>query len=652
MRVRFGVLLAVVGGTLSVGAAEASAALEFCERAAEDRSCARLTVPLDRSGVVPGTIKLRIERQTAKWSTRPPLFLIAGGPGQSSIEAFDSSTIDTLLGTEARSRDIVVMDLRGTGSSGALGCPALQRGSTSQRDVAACAAKLGPRRDFYSSADMTDDIDAVRAELGVPTVALYGVSYGTHVALTYARRHPDKVDRLVLDSVVGPGGVDAFERPSMAAVPRVANAICGKRLCRRFTRDAGRDVARLATRLDRRPLAGMVTGRDGRRRLTRIDGRGLLSLMAASDLNPFLAAELPAAVRNALRGDAAPLLRARAHGGGLGALPDSSRELSAAAYVATLCSDTFLPWGAATPLDARQAAAAAFISTLASGSFAPFGTRTALDSEVIDTCRSWPSRASQSREPAEGLGTLRDVPALLLAGGLDVRTPLESARAVAAEMPQADLLVVGNSGHGVLRWDFSYCPSRATRRFLAGGEPGRCGPGPRLTSPFPAMPTGLRELRSPGGMTGRVGRTARAIQWTIVDVIVGLYGDLFSRLAAADPSDPLGTLGGPVRVGALRGGSYRLPRNGKGIVFARAIAIPGVRVNGAIRGPRRGALRISGPAAAHGRLVIQGNALVGNLGGRRARVQIGEFAELFGGGSASASRAKVAQIVRRLMPLR
>lgn len=650
MSLRLGVLLAAVGGTLSLGATEASAALEFCERAAENRSCARLTVPLDRSGAMPGAVKLRIERQKAKRSTRPPLFLIAGGPGQSSIGAFDRSTIETLFGTEVRSRDIVVMDMRGTGSSGALDCRALQRGSTDDRDVAACAAKLGPRRDFYSSADMAEDIDAVRAELGAPTIALYGVSYGTHVALTYARRHPDKIDRLVLDSVVGPRGVDAFERPSMAAVPRVSSAICGKRLCRRFTRNAGRDAARLAMRLDRQPIAGMVTDGGGRRHRSRIDGRGFLGLVMASDLNSFLAAEIPAAIRNALRGDAAPLLRARAHARGVGSPPESSRDLSVAAYVATLCSDSQLPWGASTPLDGRRADAATFASTLGPDAFAPFGSRTALASDVLDTCRSWPSRAPNSAGSVSD-GQLPDVPALLLSGGLDVRTPLESARAVADEMPRARLMVVGQAGHGVLGWDFfASCPSAATRRFLAGGDPGRCGSGRRTVVPLPAAPTSLRELRPVHSLKGRVGRTARAIQWTIIDSMVGIYGELFRRLAAADPSDPLAALGKPVRVGALRGGSHRLPRNGKGIIFARAVAIPGVRVNGAIRGLRRGTLRITGSAAAHGRLVVRGNAIQGHLGRRPVRVPIGEIAELFEEGSAS--RAEVAHLTRQLVRLR
>jgi pimeloyl-ACP methyl ester carboxylesterase len=629
VRVRLGVLLVVVGATLSVGAGEAAAALEPCERASDSRGCTRLTVPLDRTGTVPGTIKLRIERQKAKHAARPPLFLIAGGPGQSATDTFDSEAIDGLFGPEARSRDVVAMDMRGTGGSGALDCPALQRGSTKSSDVAACAAKLGPRRDFYSSVDMAEDIDAVRAELGAERIAIYGASYGTYVAQVYARRFPARVDRLVLDAVVGPRGIDAFERPSMAAVPRVAGTICGKRLCRRFTRDAGADIAALAARLDDRPLSGLVTDRRGRRHRTRIDGRGLLDLVVASDGNPFAAAEIPAAVRNALHWDPAPLLRARAHTAGSDTPPSSSRQSSAAAYVATLCSDTVLPWESSTPTVGRQFEAVELVSRLPADAFAPFGSRTALNSDVLDWCRSWPSRAVP--ETVSLQGRLPDVPALLLAGGLDVRTPLENARAVAAEMPRARLVVVGHAGHRVLGWDFTSCSLSATRRFLAGGDPGRCGPGPRSSRPFPAAPTALDELRPAGGATGRSGRTAHAVRHTFVDYLIGIYGELFASLVRGSLFDGSG---GPVRAGALRGGSYAHPPRRHGVVFDRVVVVPGVRVDGALvwRGRRRGltgVLKISGPAAAHGRLTLHRRSLRGKLGGRSIRLSIGDFAEVF-----------------------
>jgi pimeloyl-ACP methyl ester carboxylesterase len=623
-----GVLLAVVGGTLFIGASEASAALEFCERASSGRSCARLTVPLDRSGTVPGTVTLRIERQKAKRSTRPPLFLIAGGPGQSATDAFDSETVDRDLGTEARSRDIVVMDLRGTGRSGALDCPTLQRGSTRAADIAACAAKLGPRRDFYSSVDMAQDIDAVREALGAERIALYGTSYGTYVVQVYARSYPSRIDRLVLDSVVGPLGVDPFERASLASVPKVIGKLCGARRCRRILDDPVGDAARLAAQLDRRPLTGYEVNRHGRREPARIDGQGLLELMVANDSIPmFVGSLIPGAVRNALRGDAVPLLRAHATWAA-SRPPRSPRELSAAAYVATLCSDTLLPWGNATSLADRNAGAATYAAAQPAGAFAPFGVSTALRGDVLNTCRAWPSRSAQIVIPARG--PLPDVPALLLAGGMDVRTPVDNARAVAAQMPRAELVTIGNSGHGTMSWDLTGCPSHAVRRFLAGGDSGRCGPGPLFATPYPAPPMSLREV--PG--VGRPRQTAAAVIYALLDASVSTTGELVARTKNAGPDELLGLIEGQIRTGALRGGSYML-RLRKGVLgFDRAAMIPGVRIDGRLRIGKAGffgPLRISGPAAARGRLTVRRSVLRGTLGGRRVRLRMGDVVDLFGG---------------------
>ncbi len=649
MSLRLGVLLAVVGGTLSLGAAEASAALEFCERASSGRSCARLTVPLDRSGVVPGTIKLRIERQKAKRSARPPLFVIAGGPGRSTTRTFDRETVSDLFGTESRSRDIVARDMRGTGGSGALDCPALQRGQVKAAVIAKCAAKLGPRRDFYSSIDMADDIDAVREALGAERIALFGAAYGTHVALTYARRYPSRVDRLVLDSVHGPDGVDVLQRPSMAAVPGALDRLCGKRHCRSFTRDAGGEVTRLAAQLDRRPLTGLLNDRRGRKHRVTIDGQGLLDTVASTDLTPFFGPvdQLPGAIHNALRGDAAPLVRALAHSAASSLSPRSERELSAATHLATLCADSLLPWSASTPIAARQAAATAFVAALPANAFAPFGARTALQGEVLDACRAWPAPARQR----SALGALPDVPAMLLSGGLDVRTPLANAQAIAAEMPRAKVVTVGNAGHAVLGWGFTNCPTAATRRFLAGGDPGRCGPGLRFTFPHPAAPMSLRDLGSGGGASGRAGKTAVAVQHTLMDFLVAVMGDFQLRLAAVDPKHPLRTFKAQLRAGALRGGSYSIPARGNGMTFERAVAVPGVRVHGRLRGRRgglTGVLKVSGRAAASGRLVARKATLRGKLGRQRVRISLEGFVELFAGEMGSASDARIARLADRL----
>ena len=84
--------------------------------------------------------------------------------------------------------------------------------------AAECAASLGPQRDFYSTHEHAEDLEAVRQALGVDKVALWGTSYGTKLALAYALAHPDHVDRLLLDSVVPPER-DPYETSVLQALP-------------------------------------------------------------------------------------------------------------------------------------------------------------------------------------------------------------------------------------------------------------------------------------------------------------------------------------------------------------------------------------------------------------------------------------------------
>ena len=153
---------------------------------------------------------------------------LTGGPGQGGVAFVPRARqrMRPLL----RDYRLVMLDQRGTGA-GALRCPALQRAmGTSDLtvpppgSVEACARTLGPRRRFYSTADTVADLEALRVALGADKLTLDGVSYGTFVAERYAIAHPDRVARLVLDSVVPAAGLDALEVDGMHETARVLRA--------------------------------------------------------------------------------------------------------------------------------------------------------------------------------------------------------------------------------------------------------------------------------------------------------------------------------------------------------------------------------------------------------------------------------------------
>jgi pimeloyl-ACP methyl ester carboxylesterase len=170
--------------------------------------CGTLTVPEDRSKPDGRKIGLRVAVVPAVAShPKPePLFALAGGPGDASSEFF--AWLPGLYTAVHATRDIVLVDQRGTGRSNALSLPAmpdttgLSAGDTEARLAAwardgLAAIDADPR--MYTSTVAADDLDAVRDALGYGKIDLYGTSYGGELAQYYLRQHADHVRVAVID---------------------------------------------------------------------------------------------------------------------------------------------------------------------------------------------------------------------------------------------------------------------------------------------------------------------------------------------------------------------------------------------------------------------------------------------------------------------
>jgi hypothetical protein len=207
--------------------------------------CGTLAVPLDRAG---GRRRHdRAVRPTAAGTEQPDGVgrrRHRGGPGQPATPI--AVNFATALASGLQDRDLLVFDQRGTGRSGALACRSLRRGGGGVRIVRGCADELGARRGFYRTSDSVADLEDLRREAGYERVALYGVSYGTKVALDYAAAFPARTERLLLDSVVPPEGPDALGRSSFAATRRILREQCAAGRCRSATPDPVGDVRRLS----------------------------------------------------------------------------------------------------------------------------------------------------------------------------------------------------------------------------------------------------------------------------------------------------------------------------------------------------------------------------------------------------------------------
>jgi pimeloyl-ACP methyl ester carboxylesterase len=600
-------------------AAPAEAALRFERCGSFSFQCARMSVPLDRSGAVPGQVSLFVKRIRARVRpARGALFVLAGGPGQSATASFDGDALSVLYPAYRR-RDLIILDQRGTGRSGLLRCRPLERANLLQAGAAAgrCAARLGPRRAFYTSRDSVEDIEAVRLALGYERIALFGTSYGTKVALGYALGHPANVERLVLDSVVEADGPSALYLDTLEAVPRALRALC-RSGCGAFTEDPVADVRRLVRRLARRPLRGRVVGRRGRVLRRAVDRGDLLGVLLGGDVNPVLRASFPGAVRAALAGDGAPLLRLRSRAFAVDGTPPPPRLLSSMLYTTTSCEETRFPWPRATPPDdgARRAQAEATAGILPDEAFDPFDRATAVDNDLIALCGRWPAAAGP---PEFGPGPLPNVPVLLMEGQDDLRTPVENARRVASQFPNARLLVAPETGHTVLGADPTGCTNVAFGRFMQGKRfTTRCPRGPRLFPPTPPPPTRLARVHPVAGVPGARGRVLAAIALSLRDV-----GDDALTALVLDPADP-----DLARAGGLRGGSYRIDA-ATALRLRRLAFIPGVRLTGRVRSffnprRRRGRIRVlGGRGVPSGVVTIRGARVQGVLGGRRVRARLG-----------------------------
>ena len=622
----------------------------------------RVRVPLDHSGRVTGRLSLCVQRKAAAGARTGALVVLAGGPGESAISSFTAGprfrreTLEVFDGALA-TRDLIVFDQRGTGYSGYLSCPGLRSAVlrnrfASPRGVASgvggilrnCASLIGRQRHFYTTRDSVEDLELLRRRVGVDRLTLFGVSYGTKVAAAYALRYPDRVERLVLDSVVEPEGPNAFGLEIFEGLPRVLADLCSG-ACAGITADPVGDLARLVTRLRTGPLRGRVVEFDGTRYPLSLNRITLLRLLVEGDGDPSLRPGLPAAVRSALAGDAAPILRLL-NGRAFAVLPENEGDapaLSSVLFVATTCEEVSFPWARTAPPAERLRAARQHVQALPRAAFHPFDRATLLDFPLIAQCQHWPVAADA---PALGPGPLPDVPALLVAGSDDLRTPVERAGRMAGRFPRGHLLTVAATGHSVLfRPPVSpeiRCAREQLRRFFA-DQPmvSRCD-AVRRFPPEPVAPRSVAGLPPAARVSGLPGRTLTGVVRTLEEA------NLVARLG-----DPEGTAGPRtirVEAGGLRAGFLRARVRARrpGVVQLRALTlerysyVPGLTLRGRLhrRGDRLvGSLTVQGRAAARGVLRIDARRrAIGRLGNRSVRMDLGPRAVRSRAASASGPR--------------
>src|SRR3954469_9193485 len=192
----------------------------------------------------------------------------SGGPGQAATDSV--APVATELASVRDTRDLLFVDLRGTGGSNPLPCKSakptdLQTYLTefyTPADVARCAKELSSRADVtqYGSAPALDDVDELRAALGYDRLDLYGVSYGTRAALVYLRRHPEHV-RAILRHGSAPTDLRyplTVPRDAQIAIEGVFADCARDPGCHRAFPDPAADLKASLRRLDAGPARAVV----------------------------------------------------------------------------------------------------------------------------------------------------------------------------------------------------------------------------------------------------------------------------------------------------------------------------------------------------------------------------------------------------------
>jgi len=410
--------------------------------------CGTLEVPEDRSK--PDGRKIDIFAAVLPANTvtpkDDPLVVLAGGPGQaaSTLAPFASR-----LAELRRTRDVVLVDQRGTGRSSPLLCEAFTPRESDVFDpdplprAKACVEELaGKGVDLaqYTTTAWIADLEAMREALGYRRWNLWGGSYGTRVAQEYLRMHGDRVRTMVLDGVAPPGMIISLDVwPTREAVlAKVLGACSASRTCAKAHPDAAGTLKTIEQSLAEGKETDVVDPRTGQAHRVRVTFDVVLAALQPLTYAPETAVLLPEMLSLAAQGEFAPLFAANPN-----ASTRESEQTNAALHFSVTCAED-VP--RITP-------------ELEKAALADLPTRR-LAQQTISVCGVWP----RGTVPA-GFATpvKSNVPTLIFSGGMDPVTPPAYGAEVAKEFPDSRHVVAPGYGHIV---SYHACGPRLIATFV------------------------------------------------------------------------------------------------------------------------------------------------------------------------------------------
>lgn len=434
--------------------------------------CGSFEVPEDRARPDGRRVRLAIAvvPSGAKRARPDPVFMLAGGPGQSARESFPA--IAAAFHAVLRDRHVVLVDQRGTGGSNPLACrdasgrnivddgDATDIGSA-RRFARECLAGLDGDPRFYTTSEAVLDLEDVRKAIGASEINLVGISYGTRVAQEYLRRHPTTARTVVLDGVVPPQlalGAGHARNLDAALERQFARCDADPGCSRRFG-SPRMMLDELLASLRARPME--VSYRDPLSWELRTGTMTAATVAGVARLYayvPGLAAMLPVSLAEAASGRPETLM---AQASMIESLV--GEQIMHGMQLSVTCSED-ADLLEVDPADATTLMGTAFVEAIKA------------------QCAVWP----RGRRPPDFHEPVRsDRPVLLLSGEFDPVTPPAYGEQVLASFPNGRHLVARGRGHNVMT---AGCLPRLMARFIetadARGLDVRCLEQLTYTPPF------------------------------------------------------------------------------------------------------------------------------------------------------------------------
>lgn len=413
--------------------------------------CGRLTVPESRQHAGARTISLAVAIVAASSpeAKSDPIVWLAGGPGDDAITEIPMA----LAGKLNANRDVIFMSQRGTYSAKPrLTCEPLDRvgaktlgmpyGAAAtgklysdatlkcRRELAARTSDLGA----YNTLESADDLEDLRLALHIAKWNVYGISYGTDLALTYMRQHPDGIRSVAIDGIFPPsvaGGAAAWTSAG-EGINAVFKACRDQAPCRKRYGDIGATFRRLVIQYEASPktVKVQVPGHSGK---VNVNISGGMLVGWATSPGTHVAATVPAAIYALAHGDPTPIASTWAapklDTGGIGVF-------SHGLFGGVACGE----W---TPYETEQ-------SVVAAGrrAFPSFPTSVLRDAPNLafmrENCRDWnvPAVSALVRTV-----TKSSLPTLIINAQYDAQTGASFGAYVAKTLPNSTVVTIPNVAH-------------------------------------------------------------------------------------------------------------------------------------------------------------------------------------------------------------